>query len=70
MMGQPVVFFTVNGTKRQNQGPVPRPGETRTSAQFWTDFWTERLQAFKCYLESTQTSSTDTGGGSDAEDGG
>jgi hypothetical protein len=69
MMGQPVAFFTVNGTKRHSQEPVPRPGEMKTSAQqFWTEFWTERLQALKRHIESTQTSSSDPGGGPDAED--
>jgi len=67
-MGQPVAFFTVNGTKRHSQGPVPRPGDTRTLAQqFWTEFWTERLQALKRHLDSTQASSSDAGGGPDAE---
>jgi hypothetical protein len=43
----------------------------KTSAQqFWTEFWTERLQALKRHIESTQTSSSDPGGGPDAEDGG
>lgn len=49
-MGQPVAFFTVNGTKRHSRGPFPRPGETKTSAQFWTEFWTERLQALQRHL--------------------
>lgn len=72
MMGQPVAFLAVNGTKRHSQGLVPRPGETRTSAQqFWTEFWTERLQALKRYLESTQASNDEPppSGGPDAEDG-
>ena len=71
MTGQPVAFFTVNGTSRQNQGPILRPGKTSTSArQFWTEFWTECLQALKRHLDSTQASSTDTGGGPDADRGG
>ena len=71
MMGQPVAFFTVNGTKRHSQRPVPHLGDTRTSAQqFWTKSWTERLQALKRHLDRTQASSSDTGGGPDAEDDG
>jgi len=71
MMGQPVAFFTVNGTKRHSQRPVPHLGDTRTSAQqFCTEFWTERLQALKRHLDSTQAGSSDTGGGPDAEDDG
>jgi len=70
-MGQAVPFFTVNGTKRQSQGHVPRPNDTRTSAQqFWTEFWTERLQALKRHLDCAQTGSSDTGGRADAEGGG
>jgi hypothetical protein len=70
MMGQPVPFSTVNGTKRHSQAPVPRPDDMRTSAQqFWTEFWTERLQALKRHLGSAQAGSTDTGG-PDAEDDG
>jgi hypothetical protein len=67
MMGQPEPFFTVNGTKRHSQGPVPRPDDLRTSAQ---QFWTECLQALKRHLGSAQTGSPDTGGGPDAEDDG
>jgi hypothetical protein len=68
MMGQPMPFCTANGTKRQSQAHVPRPDGTRTSAQqFWTEFWTERLQALKRFLDSSQASSSDTGGGPDAE---
>jgi hypothetical protein len=52
MMGQPVAFLTVNGTKRHSQEPVPRRDEARTSVQ---QFWTERLQALKRHIESTQT---------------
>jgi len=71
MMGQPVAIFTVNGTKRHSQRPVPHLGNTGTSAQqFWTEFWTERLQALKRHLDSTQAGSSDTGGGPDAEDDG
>jgi hypothetical protein len=66
-MGQPVQFLTVNGTKLQNQGRVPLSEDMRTSAQ---QFWTERLQAMKRYLDSGQTSSTDTGGRPAAEDDG
>jgi hypothetical protein len=69
-MGEPAAFFTVNGTKRQSKGHVPHPDDTRTSAQFWTEFWTERLQALKRYLDSAPTSSSDTGGGPDVEDDG
>lgn len=32
-MGQPAAFLTVNGIKRHNQRPAPRPGEPKTSAQ-------------------------------------
>ena len=69
MMGQPVAFFTVNGTKRHGQAPVPRPGDTRTSAQ---QFWTERLQTLKRHLESTQASDSEPepSGRPVAEDGG
>jgi hypothetical protein len=71
MIGQPVRFFTVNGTKRHSQGHVPRPDDTRTSAQpFWTEFWTERLQALKRHLESAPASTSDTGSGLDAGDDG
>ena len=67
-MGQPVASFTVNGTKRHSHAPGPRPDDRRTSAQqFWTEFWTERLQALKRHLDSTQASSSDAGGGPDAE---
>jgi hypothetical protein len=53
MMGQPVAFFTVNGTKGHSQRPVPHLGNTGTSAQqFWTEFWTERLQALKRHLDT------------------
>jgi len=71
MPGQPVPYFTLNGTKRNSQGPVLRPDDTETAAQqFWTQFWTERLQALKRHLDSAQASSSDTGGGTDAEDDG
>jgi len=72
MPGQPVPCFTLNGTKRNSQEPVPHPDDgTETSAQqFWTQFWTERLQALKWHLDSAQASSSDTGGGPDAEDDG
>jgi len=72
-MGQPAVVLKVSGTKRQSQGPVPRPGGTGISPeQFWTEFWTERLEALKRHIESTQASSSETapGGGPDAENGG
>jgi hypothetical protein len=69
MMGQPGAFFTVNGTKRQSPGHVPRPDDVRTTSaqQFWTEFWTERLQALKRHLDSAPASSSDTGEGPDAE---
>jgi hypothetical protein len=70
MPGQPVPCFTLNGTKRNSEGPVLRPDDTETAAQFWTQFWTERLQALKRHLDSGQASSRDTGGGPDAEDDG
>ena len=66
MPGQPVPYFTLNGTKRNSQGPVLRPDDTETAAQFWT----ERLQALKRHLDGAQASSSDTGGGPDAEDDG
>jgi hypothetical protein len=68
-MGEPAAVLTVNGTKRQSQAPAPLPGETRMSPE---QFWTERLQALKRHIESTQTGSSDTGpsgGRPDAEDG-
>ena len=64
-MGQPAAFRAVNGTKRQSHAPGTRPDDTRTSAQ---QFWTQRLQALKRHLDSTQTSGSDTGGRPDAED--
>ena len=68
MTGQPVAFFTANGTKRQRQGP-PCPDDIRTSAQrFRAEFWTGCLQALKRHIDSTQTSSGAPGGGPDAED--
>ena len=67
MPGQPVPYFTLNGTKRNSQGPVLRPDDTETAAQ---QFWTERLQALKRHLDSAQASSSDTSGGPDAEDDG
>ena len=68
MPGQPVPCFTLNGTKRNSQGPVLRPEDTETAAQqFWTQFWTERLQALKCHLDCAQTGSSDTGGRADAQ---
>ena len=70
-MGQPAAFFTVNGIKRQSHAPGPRWGEAGISPeQRWTEFWTERLEALKRHIESTQASSSDTapGGGPDAED--
>lgn len=73
MIGQPVPFFTVNGTKRHSQGHVPHPDDTKASAQqFWTEFWTERLQALKRHIESTQASSSEPApsDGPDAEDDG
>ena len=70
-MNQPLGFFTANGTKRQGQGPVPRPDDTRASVrQFWNEFWTERLQALKRFLESAQARGSDTGGRPDTEDDG
>jgi hypothetical protein len=66
-MGEPAAVFTVNGTKLQSQAPVPRLCEGISAERFWS----ERLQALKRHLESTQTSS-DTrpaGGEPDAEDG-
>ena len=66
-MGEPAAVFKANGTKLQSQLPVPRLCEGISVEQFWS----ERLQALKRYLESTQTSS-DTrpiGGEPDAEDG-
>jgi hypothetical protein len=63
-MGEPAAFRKVNGAKRQSQAPGLRPGETKISPeQFWTEFWTERLQALKRHMEETC-------GGSDAENGG
>jgi hypothetical protein len=64
-------ILTVNGTKRQSQGHVPRLDDTRASAQFRTEFWTERLQVLKRHIESAQTSSSESApsGGPDAEDG-
>ena len=57
MTGQPAAFFTANGAKRRSRGPVPRPDESSSSArQFLTEFWTERLQALKRHIDSTQTS--------------
>lgn len=73
MTGQPVVFFTVNGTKRHSQELAPRPDDTRTSVQqFWTEFWTERLQALNRHIESTRACSSEPApsGGPDAEDDG
>jgi hypothetical protein len=66
-MGEPAAVFKVNGTKLQSQAPVPRPCEGISVEQFWS----ERLQALKRHLESTQTSSDTrpTGGELDAEDG-
>jgi len=59
MMGEPAAFVVVNGTKRQSQGHVPRPDNTRASPQqFWAGFWTERLQALKRHIENAQTSSS------------
>jgi hypothetical protein len=52
-MGEPAAVFTVNGTKLQSRAPVPRPYEAISVEQFWS----ERLQALKRHLESTQTSS-------------
>ena len=66
-MGEPAAVFKVNGTKVQSQAPAPRLCEGISVEQFWS----ERLQALKRHLESTQTSS-DTrpaGGEPDAEDG-
>jgi hypothetical protein len=72
MMGQPAAFFTVNGTKRHSHAPVPRPDDAKTSAQFWAEFWTERLEALKRHADSTQTGSSEPApsGGPDAENGG
>ena len=66
-MGEPAAVFKVNGTKLHSQAPVPRLCEGISVEQFWS----ERLQALKRHLESTQISS-DTrpaGGEPDAEDG-
>ena len=71
MPGQPMPCFTLNGTRRNSLGLVLRPDDTETAAQqFWTQFWTERLQALKRQLDSAQANSSDTGGGPDAEDDG
>ena len=66
-MGEPAAVFKVSGTKLPSQAPVPRLYQGISVEQFWS----ERLQALKRHLESTQTSS-DTrpaGGEPDAEDG-
>jgi len=57
-MGQPAAVFIVNGTTRQSRAPALYPGETGISPE---QFWTERLQALKRHLESTQTGSSDPG---------
>ena len=55
-MGEPAAVFKANGTKLQSHAPVPRLCEGISVEQLWS----ERLQALKRHLESTQTSS-DTG---------
>ena len=62
-MGEPAAVFKVNGTKLQSQAPVPRLCEGISVEQFWS----ERLQTLKRYLESTQTSSDTAGGEPDSE---
>ena len=52
-MGEPAAVFKVNGTKLQSRAPVPCRCEGISVEQFWS----ERLQALKRHLESTQTSS-------------
>ena len=65
-MGGPAAVFKVSGTKLQSQAPVPRLCVGISVEQSWS----ERLQALKRHLESTQTSSDTrpTGGELDAED--
>jgi len=73
MMGQRVVFFEVNGTKRRARHLACAWARRKLPQQFWAEFWTERLQTLKRHLESTQTTSSDPGpssGGPEAEDGG
>ena len=53
MMGEPAAHLTVNGTKRQSHGHVPRPGRALPQ-QFWAGFWTERLEALKRHIENAQ----------------
>ena len=70
MMSEPAAFLMVNDTKRQSQGHILRPDNTRTSPQqFWTGFWTERLQALKRHIENAQASSSGPApsGGPEAE---
>ena len=59
MMGEPAAHLTVNGTKRQSHGHVPRPDHRRAlPQQFWAGFYTERLQALKRHIENAQASSS------------